>query len=220
MGIRLIISVILFFSFSSRSFSKVGYLSNYWFTESFEKNIQEDNFQSIDPFLSSYAISYKDIGINQQKSLKDGSWYLSGFQTSLALGLKGKIGIHSWGGTKTIEIDWKRRAPKKTVSKERTILKNNKKLTGNKNTLFFNDKTTDEVINSKVNFIITKARNSGRVRNLTKLEGEFGTFCALSTVKRTSSALNALPSCHLTPLRSLNSHVVSLIGFQETAKSG
>ena len=172
MGIRLIISAILFFSFSSRSFSKIGYLSNYWFTESFEKNIQEDNLQSIDPFLSSYASSYKDIGINQQKSLKDGSWYLSGFQTSLALGLKGKIGIHSWGGTKTIEIDWKRRAPKKTVSKERASLKNNKNLTGNKNTLFFNDKTTDEVINSKINFIITKARNSGRVRNLTKLEGE------------------------------------------------
>ena len=41
MEIRLIVSVILFFSFSSRSFSKVGYLSNYWFTESVEKNIQE-----------------------------------------------------------------------------------------------------------------------------------------------------------------------------------
>jgi len=109
MRIKLTIGLFLFFSFSPTTICKVGHLSNYWFTEGFEKNIQEDNFQSIDSFLNDYMLTHNSIGINHQKLVQNHSWYLSGFQTSLALGLKGKIGIHSWGGTKTIEIDWQRR---------------------------------------------------------------------------------------------------------------
>ena len=81
-------------------------------------------------FLNDYILTHNDIGINSEKIVTDRSWHLSGFQTSLALGLKGKIGIHSWGGTKTIEIDWQRR------SEERPISKNNKPHTRNENTLF------------------------------------------------------------------------------------
>ena len=53
-----------------------------------------------------------------------------------------------------------------------------------------------------------------------KLAGDFGTLGALVAVKITSSAVNLLPSCHLTSFLNLNSHVVSLIGFQEVARSG
>ena len=53
-----------------------------------------------------------------------------------------------------------------------------------------------------------------------KLDGEAGTLGARSAVKRTSSASKAEPSVNFTPLRSLNSQVVSLIAFHEVARPG
>ena len=53
-----------------------------------------------------------------------------------------------------------------------------------------------------------------------KLDGLFGTLGARSKVKITSSAVNGEPSCHVTPLRSLNSQMVSSTAFQLSASPG
>ena len=53
-----------------------------------------------------------------------------------------------------------------------------------------------------------------------KLEGLLGTFGARSKVNTTSSAVNGEPSCQVTPLRSLNSHVASSSTFQLSASPG
>ena len=53
-----------------------------------------------------------------------------------------------------------------------------------------------------------------------KEDGEFGTFGTRSTVKITSSAVKSLPSCHLTPLRSLNSQFKSSTAFHDSARPG
>ena len=47
-----------------------------------------------------------------------------------------------------------------------------------------------------------------------------GTLGARSKVNTTSSAVNGEPSCQVTPLRSLNSHTVSSIAFQLSARPG
>lgn len=43
-------------------------------------------------------------------------WKFSGIKTVLALGLSGKIGLKSWGGTKAIELNWARKASGKSES--------------------------------------------------------------------------------------------------------
>ena len=169
---NLIIGIIIFFISPPPSLSRVGYLSNYWFGEVLEKKVKEDNFQSIDTFLNDYIKSHSNIGIDFQKGIQNHSWYFAGFQTSLALGLKGKIGIHSWGGSKTIEIDWERRNKNQYPSKTREKLDKSQDFTKNKNIFVFDNQITEKIINSRINFIITKARNSGRVRNLNILEKE------------------------------------------------
>src|SRR5512134_763598 len=50
--------------------------------------------------------------------------------------------------------------------------------------------------------------------------GESGILPTRSIENLTSSAVKSDPSWNLTPLRSLNSHVVSLIGFQDSASPG
>ena len=52
------------------------------------------------------------------------------------------------------------------------------------------------------------------------LDGEFGTLGARLKVQSTSSAVNGDPSWNVTPLRSLNSQVVSSIAFQLSARPG
>src|SRR6185295_19940573 len=51
-------------------------------------------------------------------------------------------------------------------------------------------------------------------------EGLFGTFGTRLKVAITSAAVNSVPSCHFTPLRSLNSQVVSSTARQLSASPG
>src|SRR5258706_251026 len=51
-------------------------------------------------------------------------------------------------------------------------------------------------------------------------DGLFGTCAVRSIENTTSAAVKSEPSWNLTPLRSLNSHVRSLIAFHETASAG
>ena len=51
-------------------------------------------------------------------------------------------------------------------------------------------------------------------------DGLLGTFGARSKLNSTSSAVKGLPSCHLTPWRSLNSQVVLSSAFHEVARPG
>jgi hypothetical protein len=53
-----------------------------------------------------------------------------------------------------------------------------------------------------------------------KLAGELGTVGMRLIEAITSSAVKSLPSCHLTPLRSLNSQVVSSSAFHDSASCG
>ena len=168
----LIIGVLLFFISTPPSFSKEGHLSNYWFNGVLEKSFKEDNLQSIDTFLNEYVRSHSNIGLDYHKGVQNHSWYFAGFQTSLALGLKGKIGIHSWGGTKTIEVDWERRNQGQHSYNKLEKLSEDQDLTKSADTLFLDDQATEKTISSRVNFIITKAKKSGRVRNLNLLEKE------------------------------------------------
>ena len=109
MNIKILTALLFIFSFSNNSYSKEGYLSNYWFNDSEEKSFQEDNLKSVDGFMKDYASSLDNLNMGQEKIIRPTNWSFSGFQTSLALGLKGKLGIFSWGGTKAVEIDWTRR---------------------------------------------------------------------------------------------------------------
>ena len=167
MGNSIIIGFFLFFTFSSSAFSKLGYLSDYWFNETLEKSVQEDDLYSIKNFLKDYALTYENIEESHQKSLKSHNWSFSGFQTSLALGLKGRIGIHSWGGTKTLEIDWIKRNESGLKKRNENYHKDNIK---RGNIFFVDDKTTDEVIESRIHFILSNIKNSGRVKSLSNLK--------------------------------------------------
>ena len=126
--------------------AKEGHLDPYWFSDSDEKSFREDNLDSIDGFLSDYVASHEVLGLRETKN---SSWGLSGFQTSLALGLSGKLGIYSWGGTKVIEVDWARKEDK--LFEE--------------NVISFNESTTEEAIDSRVDLIAGKIVASGRVKN-------------------------------------------------------
>ena len=53
-----------------------------------------------------------------------------------------------------------------------------------------------------------------------KEDGLLGTFCPRFKVNLTSSAVKGEPSWNVTFSRSLNSHVKSSTGFQETARPG
>jgi hypothetical protein len=157
MNAKLLYACLPLFFLSESTFSKEGYLDPYWFSENYEKSIAHHNLDSIDDFLSDYIASLESIGQKDAKSTHNFSWGLSGFQTSLALGLSGKLGLFSWGGTKTFEIDW---AQKKT----KHIM-----VVDNKNVMPFDETTTEEDINSNVQFIVGKISKSGRVQNEKKL---------------------------------------------------
>lgn len=45
-------------------------------------------------------------------------WKFSGLKTVLALGLSGKIGLKSWGGTRAVELNWARKSSGKIVESE------------------------------------------------------------------------------------------------------
>ena len=129
---------------------KEGHLSSYWFSDSNEKSIMEDDLSSIDGFLTNYVDSHQFLGLKETKSINNSSWKFSGFQTSLALGLSGKLGIYSWGGTKVLEVDWTRKGQEKAIKE---------------NVISFDESTTEESINSQVHFIVKKMVNSGKVKN-------------------------------------------------------
>ena len=167
MGTSTIIGVFLFFTFSSSAFSKLGYLSDYWFHENLEKSVQKDDLYSIKNFLKDYASAHENMGESHQKSLKNHNWIFSGFQTSLAVGLKGRIGIHSWGGTKTLEIDWTKR---NEIGLKKRNENNHKDKLKRGNIFLVDDKTTDELIESRIHFILSNIKNSGRVKKISNLK--------------------------------------------------
>ncbi|MBK26516.1 MAG: hypothetical protein CME70_21125 [Halobacteriovorax sp.] len=45
-------------------------------------------------------------------------WKFSGLKTVLALGLSGKIGLKSWGGTKSIELNWAKKSGAKELAED------------------------------------------------------------------------------------------------------
>jgi len=143
------IRYLFLFLLVSTSLAKEGHVDPYWLYDSNEKSISEDNLESIDGFLSDYVASHEILGL-ETKSIKNSSWGFSGFQTSLALGLSGKLGIYSWGGTKVIEVDWARRKQERTFEE---------------NVISFDESTTEDAIDSKVDFIVAKLVDSGRVKN-------------------------------------------------------
>ena len=157
MSAKLIYACLSLFFLSESTLSKEGYLDPYWFNENYEKSIPHHNLDSIDDFLSDYIASLESIGQEEAKATHNFSWGLSGFQTSLALGLSGKLGLFSWGGTKTFEINWER----KNKKNEREI--------DNKNVMPFDETTTEEDIDSNIQFIVRKISKSGRVQNEKKL---------------------------------------------------
>ncbi|MDC0253808.1 hypothetical protein OAK75_02850 [Bacteriovoracales bacterium] len=142
--------LILFLFFSTSTFAKEGHLAPYWFVDSDEKSFREDNLDSIDSFLKDYVESHESLGLNNEKAFDNSSWKFSGFQTSLALGLSGKLGIYSWGGTKVLEVDWTRKEQQKALEE---------------NVISFNESTTEESIDSQVKFIVGTMVDSGKVKN-------------------------------------------------------
>lgn len=160
MNAKLLYAFLPLYFLSESIFAKEGYLDPYWFNEHYEKAIHKDNLDSIDGFLTDYIASHESIGREEEKATKNFSWGFSGFQTSLALGLSGKLGLFSWGGTKTFEIDWSRKKKKNRIEED------------GKNVMPFDETTTEEEINSNVHFIMEKISKSGRVQNEKKLTKE------------------------------------------------
>ncbi len=124
--------ILLLLGITNISMAKEGFLSSYWhqlpedkISGSIDKSRNSRDLHSIDSFLNNFNEAQLDAfdDFEADKSINKASgkkgWKLKGFQTSLALGLSGKLGILTFGGTKTIEIDWARRT-KKEVIEEKT----------------------------------------------------------------------------------------------------
>jgi hypothetical protein len=76
-----------------------------------------DDLDSIDSFLNTFVGTHNEI-LEEQKDFssdkKEGGWKFKGFETSLGMGLSGKIGIIGFGGSKTVALGWKRKSTKKS----------------------------------------------------------------------------------------------------------
>ena len=77
--------------------------------------ISEKNAQNIENIYDSYLETLESSDEGQVQSFhfdplvrKKKKWELSGMKTILATGLSGDIGVLSWGGSKTVELIWKR----------------------------------------------------------------------------------------------------------------
>ena len=97
----------IFFSLSAQAS-----LSPYWYDlEGNNKNLgNEVELQSTIDAITNFQLEALELEDDSNKAF---GWNFSGIKTVLALGLSGKIGLKSWGGTKAIELNWARRAAEK-----------------------------------------------------------------------------------------------------------
>ena len=77
---KILTALLFIFSFSNNSYSKEGYLSNYWFNDSEEKSFQEDNLKSVDGFMKDYASSLDNLNMGQEKSFGPKNWSFQAFK--------------------------------------------------------------------------------------------------------------------------------------------
>jgi hypothetical protein len=158
----LIITLMALVAFSASA--KEGHLNPYWFGDSIDKSAdQNDNLGSIDSFLNGVVDS--TVGALNEfesqpvaKATKNG-WHLAGFQTSLAVGWSGNIGVVAFGGSKTIEVDWARKKqPKKEEVKEENLETSTP-------TVVLNENHTKKDLNKALDPIVRQLVDTGRIKD-------------------------------------------------------
>lgn len=158
-NILLVILLTLTFTASARE----GHLNPYWFGDSIDKSANpNDNLNSLNGFLDGVVDS--TVGAlndfeSQPVAKAAGGWKLAGFQTSLAVGLSGNIGVVAFGGTKTIEVDWARKKqPKKEEVKEED-------LESSTPTVTLNENHTKKDLNKALDPIVRQLVETGRIKD-------------------------------------------------------
>ena len=154
------ILLIILLTLTFQASAKEGHLNPYWFGDSIDKSAdQNDNLDSIDSFLNGVVDS--TVGALNEfeaqpvaKATKNG-WHLAGFQTSLAVGWSGNIGVVAFGGTKSIELDWARKKqPKKEENLETSIP-----------TVVLNENHTKKDLNKALDPIVRQLVDTGRIKD-------------------------------------------------------
>jgi hypothetical protein len=101
------ILISLLFIFSTSSFG--AQLHPYWYDLNYEggmpKSLDSDELDGLVENL--HNLAENSLPSEENKGL--GNWKLDSFKTILSLGLSGKIGLKTWGGTKSIELIWKKK---------------------------------------------------------------------------------------------------------------
>jgi len=120
---NIICLVTLLFSFTSHAYD----LSPQWIYSPADKQVptfvsgifERPRFnRSFDQLLE---VQNKTLQATSLEAKEKGKWKFVGFNTTLGLGLSGKIGLLSWGGSKVVELFWYRRdasEEKKNISHE------------------------------------------------------------------------------------------------------
>jgi hypothetical protein len=101
--------IALFMSFNALSAG----LPSEWYFGADTKNNEEKSSYDIDESMHSLHQA-QTYALEKADGEKQG-WYLDHMKTILGLTLKGKLGILSWGGSKGIELIWKKRSGNKEL---------------------------------------------------------------------------------------------------------
>ncbi len=174
---------------SKVAIAKEGYLDSYWMDGvGDEKSAESANLDSLDNFINNVTEAELDtldsVTFPVDKADEKPKWYFAGSQTSLALGFSGKIGLLTFGGTKSLEVNWERKKPE---PKDKSIEEEG---SSSVETIVVNEGTTKADLNKELEPFIRSVVDSKKVTNENTLRNELkeasGKF--LAYVKGVSAA--------------------------------
>ncbi len=172
--------ILLLALISNITFAKEGFVDQYWTDGAGdEKAAESANLDSISHFINNVTESELDaldsVNFPIEKAEGKPKWYFGGAQTSLALGFSGKIGVLTFGGTKSLEVNWERKKPEALKDKSETEGESS-----NVETITVNEGTTKADLQKEIEPFIRSMVDSKKVtdennlrKNLKEVSGNF-----------------------------------------------
>jgi hypothetical protein len=136
-----------------------------------EKSAETANLDSIDNFISNVTEAELDaldsVTFPVDKADVKPKWYFAGTQTSLAVGFSGAIGLLTFGGTKSLEVNWERKKPE---PKDKS--NDDDSLSSSVETITVNEGTAKADLNKELEPFIRSVVDSKKVTNEDTLRKE------------------------------------------------
>ncbi|MFI5390765.1 MAG: hypothetical protein ACHQYQ_05330 [Bacteriovoracales bacterium] len=163
--------IFLLILISNATFAKEGSLDSYWMDGTgFEKSAETANLDSIDNFIGNFTDAELDaldsVKFPVDKADVKPKWYFAGAQTSLGVGFSGAIGLLTFGGTKSLEVNWERKKPEPKNKSD------DEEISSSVETVTVNEGTSKADLNKELEPFIRSVVDSKKVTSEATLRNE------------------------------------------------